>query len=227
MDNLPANIKKFPAIKQRQWMAVWNSAYGRCMGSKNDAKACETSAFAQANGIVKESADDYFELGSTDEAFSFKRRQDLSPNDFAGKNRSFPIDTPQDVADAATSIGRAGSDNYDAATLKRNIISIAHRKGAEYVAKLPKSWTVQQEATAVVKDEPTPLPKKPAAAQNNNSNSNDTSNSNGHPSGCRCDKCMAGPHVKGCLCDACTGDNKKDNNNPFAKKDVAINKRNG
>lgn len=67
-------------------------------------------------------------------------RDKIPGKDFAGKDRSFPIVKPGDVSDAAASIGRAGSDNYDSATLKANIIRIAQRKGPEFVAELPKKW---------------------------------------------------------------------------------------
>ena len=56
-------------------------------------------------------------------------RDKLPAEDFAGKDRSFPIKTQADVSDALQSIGRAGDDNYDAATLRSNIIRIARRKG--------------------------------------------------------------------------------------------------
>ena len=62
-------------------------------------------------------------------------RDKLPAADFAGRNRSFPIVTQADVSDALMSIGRAGKDNYDPATLRRNIIRIARRKGF----KIPKS----------------------------------------------------------------------------------------
>lgn len=52
LDNLPDNIKKLSATKRRQWMQVWNSAHSRCTSSGKDAKACESTAFAQANGVV-------------------------------------------------------------------------------------------------------------------------------------------------------------------------------
>jgi hypothetical protein len=67
-------------------------------------------------------------------------RAKLPAADFAGKNRSYPIVTPGDVADAAAAIGRAGSDNYSADELKRRIIAIAKRKGPSFLAKLPKAW---------------------------------------------------------------------------------------
>lgn len=71
---------------------------------------------------------------------SKEERDKASASDFAGKNRSFPILAPEDVAAAAASIGRAGSDNYSTDELKRRIIAIAKRKGAAYVAKLPAAW---------------------------------------------------------------------------------------
>src|SRR5437868_5512906 len=52
VDELPDNIQKLSAKKQRQWMSIWNSAYSRCTSGGKDAKACESSAFAQANGVV-------------------------------------------------------------------------------------------------------------------------------------------------------------------------------
>lgn len=67
-------------------------------------------------------------------------RDSMDDADFAGKDDSFPIHKPADVAAAASSIGRAGSDNYDTDTLKRNIIRIARRKGPDYVAQLPEAW---------------------------------------------------------------------------------------
>ncbi|MGE4535418.1 hypothetical protein, partial [Halomonas sp.] len=71
-------------------------------------------------------------------------RDKIPAEDFAGKNRSFPIVTPADVEDAAKSIGRAGPDNYDTETLKRNIIKIAKRKGKTFIAKLPDAWKEEQ-----------------------------------------------------------------------------------
>ncbi len=78
-----------------------------------------------------------------------KKQRDAMPKaDFAGKNKSFPIKTPKDVEDAAKAIGRAGDDNYDTETLKKNIIRIAKRKGPSYVAKLPKAWNDKSDKKA-------------------------------------------------------------------------------
>lgn len=87
------------------------------------------------------------------------RKKDMAPNvgggvdldkvpdeDFAGKDRSFPIVTPADVSDAASSIGRAGDDNYSTDKLKSNIIAIAQRKGAKFVAELPDKWRRELDA---------------------------------------------------------------------------------
>jgi len=78
-------------------------------------------------------------------------REKIPGKDFAGRNRSFPIVTPGDVSDAASSIGRAGEDNYSSDELKRRIIRIARRKGASFVAELPESWKKEMDATSKAK----------------------------------------------------------------------------
>ena len=67
-------------------------------------------------------------------------RDRIPAADFAGPNRSFPIVTPDDVEDAARSLGRAA----DSAAVKAKIIAIAKRKGAAFVAKLPDAWTASE-----------------------------------------------------------------------------------
>lgn len=69
---------------------------------------------------------------------SKKERDAASSSDFAGKGKSFPILKAEDVAAAAASIGRAGSDNYSTDVIKRNIIRIAKAKG--FTSELPKAW---------------------------------------------------------------------------------------
>lgn len=65
-------------------------------------------------------------------------RSKASGESFAGKGKSFPILKAADVMAAVRSMGRAGSENYDTATLKRNIIRIAKAKG--FASELPKAW---------------------------------------------------------------------------------------
>ena len=72
-------------------------------------------------------------------------RDKLPEGDFAGPHRSFPIVTPGDVSDAASSLGRAKGDHD---SIKARIIAIAHRKGPEYVAQLPDAWQVKKAADA-------------------------------------------------------------------------------
>lgn len=73
------------------------------------------------------------------ERFISKGERDKADSgSFAGKGKSFPILKAADVMAAVRSMGRAGSANYDTATLKRNIIRIAKKKG--FAGSLPKSW---------------------------------------------------------------------------------------
>ena len=65
-------------------------------------------------------------------------RSAAGSGDFAGKNKSFPILKKEDVSAAASSIGRAGADNYSTDVIKKNIIRIAKAKGWE--SELPKAW---------------------------------------------------------------------------------------
>ena len=51
--DLPAFVKKMPAKKQRQWMSVFNSAFAKAKKEGKSASDAESSAFAQANGVVK------------------------------------------------------------------------------------------------------------------------------------------------------------------------------
>jgi hypothetical protein len=69
---------------------------------------------------------------------SKKERDAAGSGDFAGKGKSFPILKAGDVSAAASSIGRAGSDNYSTDVIKRNIIRIAKAKG--WTSELPKAW---------------------------------------------------------------------------------------
>lgn len=88
-------------------------------------------------------------------------RDKIPAEDFAGKNRSYPIVKPGDISDAASSIGQAGADNYSSDQLKTNIIKIAKRKGASFVAELPKVWTDEPtKESAVFESDYIPLVEK-------------------------------------------------------------------
>lgn len=99
------------------------------------ASTAETSEITEINKIV--SGDDTLNKRDFDSGVGGGTDRDKIPaGDFAGPNRTYPIVTPQDVADAAKLVGKAA--NPDA--VKARIISIAKRKGASFVAKLPASW---------------------------------------------------------------------------------------
>jgi polyhydroxyalkanoate synthesis regulator phasin len=85
-------------------------------------------------------------------------RDQLKDGDFAGPERSFPIVTPKDVHDASLSLGRT---SHDPNAIRRNIISIAHRKGDAFVAQLPDSW--KNGGTATKAASLTDAPADPAA----------------------------------------------------------------
>lgn len=80
----------------------------------------------------------YTSLPLYERFISKDERNAADSGDFAGKGKSYPILKPGDVQAAVHAMGRAGSGNYDAGTLKRNIIRIAKKKGwAKY---LPQAW---------------------------------------------------------------------------------------
>jgi cation transport regulator ChaB len=51
--SLPDYVKKLPAKKQKQWMAVFNTTYNDC--KSKGGSDCEKKAFKYANGVVKNS----------------------------------------------------------------------------------------------------------------------------------------------------------------------------
>lgn len=77
--------------------------------------------------LEEESIDSYLER-----YLSQKERDSIADEDFAGPNRTFPIDTQAHLDAAARLIGHAA----DPAAVKRKAIAIAKRKGL----KLPESW---------------------------------------------------------------------------------------
>ena len=77
-----------------------------------------------------------FALGLFERFISKDERASMDKADFAGKGTSFPIKKPGDVMAAVRAIGRAGSSNYSADVIKKNIKSIAKRKGFP----IPDAW---------------------------------------------------------------------------------------
>lgn len=71
-------------------------------------------------------------------------RDKMPEEDFAGPNRSFPIEKAEDVGAAAHSLGRAKGNRN---AIKRRIISIAYRKGDPFVAQLPEDWKKKADQT--------------------------------------------------------------------------------
>jgi len=115
----------------------------------SDAGACswEMGCGVRAAAAVKENDMDHMyaewlEAGAETDALlktlrniPQSERDKMPAEDFAGPNRSFPIQKAEDVSAAASSLGRA-KGNKDA--IKKKIISIAYRKGFE--ASLPEDW---------------------------------------------------------------------------------------
>lgn len=137
----------------RERRAAWKSAEPSLAKAAGPTEYLQARAAYQkwlAEGEAEGIADGAFNTPEGMAQFVAKRKFDrnvgggvdrdkIPAEDFAGPNRSYPIVTPQDVADAAGLIGHA--DNPDA--VKAKIISIAKRKGAAFVAKLPKAWNVK------------------------------------------------------------------------------------
>ncbi len=80
----------------------------------------------------------YTQLPVYERFISKAERDAADKSDFAGKGKSYPILKPEDVAAAASSIGRAGTGNLGPSGLKNRIIAIAKRKG--WTKNLPKAW---------------------------------------------------------------------------------------
>lgn len=64
--------------------------------------------------------------------YTKKDRDKMKKSDFAGPHQSFPIQTQQDVYDAARLVGHAKNP----AAVKKKVIEIAKRKGFD----IPESW---------------------------------------------------------------------------------------
>jgi len=52
--DVPESVASLSATKRRMFAAVWNSAYSKCVDDGGTDSECEGSAFAQANGVLKQ-----------------------------------------------------------------------------------------------------------------------------------------------------------------------------
>ena len=118
---------------------------GQSVKVDDEAKPCHVAYMDSTFGPTQESVSCFLDSDEVTEKYiSQATRNKMDSSDFAGKGTSFPIKTQKDVDDALHDIPRAGSDNYDAATLHANIARIAKRKGL----KMPED----KESTVVTTD---------------------------------------------------------------------------
>ncbi|MGH7489245.1 MAG: hypothetical protein ACREMY_27125, partial [bacterium] len=129
---------EFSTVNGKQVVAInFDQAVDVMPRTVYEEEADEADHYASmAESFVK--AKLYTELPLYERFISKDERAAADDSDFAGKGKSFPILKPGDVDAAVKSMGRAGSSNYDTATLKGRIIRIAKRKG--WTKYLPKSW---------------------------------------------------------------------------------------
>lgn len=79
------------------------------------------------------------QIKAAQQKFGGKKRADLKDSDFLfPKERSFPIVTPSDVADAISNFGRMKSAMPYEAFLKK-LYNFAKKKGSEFVKAFPKA----------------------------------------------------------------------------------------
>jgi hypothetical protein len=115
---------------------------------KYQAQYTPRGRYAEGDNVEDQELD---ELITTLRSIPQDVRDKMPKEDFAGPNESFPIEQPVDVHDAAQALGRAKGDR---ASIKRKIIGIAYRKGADFVAQLPDDWkrkSDQKNASAFVR----------------------------------------------------------------------------
>jgi len=133
-DSLPENVKKMGAKDKAQWVAVFNSAHKKCVDDGGDSKECESSAFAQANGVIKKGRMNIQELWENVKRLfephlqeaSFPERTEYLPT----QSRSFTITRTADgkarwlMIAASATINKYNS--IDSTILFDNFIKHAH-----------------------------------------------------------------------------------------------------
>lgn len=79
------------------------------------------------------------EIKAAQKTYQGKKRSDLKDSDFLfPKERSFPIVTPSDIADAISNFGRMKSNMSYEAFLKK-LYDFAKKKGAEFIKAFPEA----------------------------------------------------------------------------------------
>lgn len=107
-------------------------------GESEEYAAEETEKSAHTYGEVEKPKKPEIEEAKVD--MTAEERDAMPDNDFAvPSTRNFPINSPVAVSDAVAGWGRYEGD-VSFQEFKRNLIAIAKRKGADYVAALPQSW---------------------------------------------------------------------------------------
>ncbi len=167
-------LNKTGTHQGKSYMAEWGDITGdhlaflpRAKGACSIEMGCGAHRAAEAAPIIHEFKDDepmakevkslrerVVEMIRAARDIPQSKRDEMKDSDFAGPGTSFPIAKPEDVAAAASAMGRA--KNPDA--VKAKIIVIAKRKGAEFEAQLPKAWR-----TASVYDSPQQAASEEAA----------------------------------------------------------------
>ncbi len=77
--DLPDYVKAMNRHDREQWVAVFNSAYERCMEEEDDEDACESSAFAQANGVLAKQRSIWETIGGLVRDLLTERRKSADP----------------------------------------------------------------------------------------------------------------------------------------------------
>ena len=75
---LPSNVEGLSIDLRRQWVGAWNGRFEECQSDGGSADECESSAFAVANGAIKENNDMTTDTGKTEEG---KKLYNVDPFD--------------------------------------------------------------------------------------------------------------------------------------------------
>jgi hypothetical protein len=130
----PRDLAKLTTFKQRLTVqqAAVTGAQPTATVTGNVTTAPQPTAAAAVGDVAKRDFDPNVG-GGVD-------RDKIPTQDFADpEHRAFPIVKPSDVGDVAPNLNH-GNLKGDPEEIKRRTIAIAHRKGPDFVAQLPKAW---------------------------------------------------------------------------------------